>query len=153
MFEVSVETMEMSMTTRCEWLLVVAAATLAAPRAYTQEDGADQGVETLDVTMTLMPEGATLPDAVTRVLELPEAAAETARDSAAHGLETANQARGNAPALGEGGDARENGREFGQEVREQAQQNREDVGRGSPETAGPPDVPGPPEKSPGPPGN
>jgi hypothetical protein len=144
------------MTTGCKWFLAVTAATmtLVAPRAYTQEDDAD-GVETLDVTMTLMPEGATLPDAVTRLIELPDAAAETARESAAQGLETANEARANRDAgLGVAGEARENGREFGQEVREQAQENSENAGRGGrPDPAGPPEVPGPPEDLPGPPGN
>ena len=145
------------MTTRCKWFLAVTAATatLAAPRAYAQERDAEEAVETLDVTMTLMPEGTTLPDAVTRLIELPDAAAEAARESAAQGLETANEARANRDAgLGVAAEARENGREFGQEVREQAQENSENAGRGGrPDAAGPPEVPGPPENLPGPPGN
>ena len=44
---------------------------LCGSAALAQEPG--NPVETLDVTMRLMPPGATLPDAVTKVIELPAA--------------------------------------------------------------------------------
>jgi hypothetical protein len=104
-------------------------------------------VETLDVTMRLMPAGATLPDAVTKVIELPPAAGDQATESSSQGLETANEARaerGNPEAAERG----EQGRERGQQMREQAQENRENAGRGG----GPPESPGPPDTPGGPPG-
>ncbi len=50
-------------------LLALAAVSLAAA----QEAVPDEDIDNLDVTMRLLPEGATRPDAVTRVIELPEA--------------------------------------------------------------------------------
>jgi hypothetical protein len=133
---------------------MVAASALIASGGYAQET---PEIETLDVTMELMAEGATLPEAVTRVIELPEAAAEAARLNAAGGLERANEARGNAAQ----------GLEIAAEARERAQESRENAGRGGPPDfvedipIGPPaDLPGPPEEMPGspeepagPPGN
>jgi hypothetical protein len=127
------------------------------PVAFAQEEGEEGApVETLDVTMRLMPEGATLPDAVTKVIELPAAAADQATESAAPGLETANEARDNRGAE-QAADAAEQGRERGQQMREQAQENRENAGRGEP-PATPPGAPngppgGPPANPPGGPGN
>ena len=84
--------------------------------------------------MVLMPENATLPDAVTRVIELPAAAAEAARENAARGLDEANAAREPETGLENAAAASEQGRET-------AQQNREDRGRGASEGGGggPPD--------------
>jgi hypothetical protein len=102
-----------------------------------QEEGEEGApVETLDVTMRLMPEGATLPDAVTKVIELPAAAADQAREAAAPGLKTANEARENRGAE-QAADAAEQGRERGQQMREQAQENIENAGRGEPPAAPP----------------
>lgn len=147
-------------------------ASLLAGGAMAQEND-ETPVETLDLTMELMPEGATQPDAVTRIIELPAAAAEAARENAARGLDTANAAR---EARGDGnGSVAEEASERGLE---RAQQVREDIGRGRPDGAGPPedlaptdlpgdgpggepgdgpgggppDNPGPPE-TPGPPGD
>lgn len=63
----------------------------------------------LDVTITVVESPADLPDAVTKTIELPASvpADARARDSAQHGLDTANQAR----ALG---------REFGQSIADEA---------------------------------
>jgi hypothetical protein len=111
-------------------------------------------IDTLDLTMTLMSEGATRPEAVTRIIELPAAAAAAAEENAAAGLERANQARGanRASGLDVAAEARENGQAIAQEMREQAQENRENAGRGRPDSASPPeDLPGPPENLPGPP--
>jgi hypothetical protein len=120
-------------------IALTALALILATGALAQENEAPE-IETLDLTMELMPEGATRPDAVTRVIELPAAAAEAARENAARGLETADEARGRGnPANEIAEQARERGRE-------RAQQGREDVGRGG----GPPDGIGPPGS--GPPG-
>lgn len=115
------------------------------PVAWAQDD--DEQVETLDLTMTLMPEGATLPDAVTRIIELPASAAEAARQNAVRGLVRANS------ATGRGDDGAEGAEQAGEQGRERAQQAREDAGRGPaelPEAAGSPpgqgaDPPAPPD--------
>jgi hypothetical protein len=123
-----------------------------------EPSAADNAADTLDLTMTLMPEGATLPDAVTRIIELPAVAAEAAQENAAS-IDTANEARiSRESGRGIAADAREQGAELGQQVREQAQENRENAERGRPDSAGPhdrpggpPDVPGPPDRPGGPP--
>jgi hypothetical protein len=110
---------------------------LLANAVMAQENEAP-GIETLDLTMELMPEGATRPDAITRIIELPAAAAEAARENSARGIDSANSARERGEPANETAEAaRERGRE-------QAQQSREDRGRGGgpPEGAGPPEVPG-----------
>ena len=101
--------------------LVVVSLVLIATHAGAQESS-DAPDDTLDLTMVLMPEGATTPDAVTRVIELPAAAAEAApvaAESSAEGLDTANEAR--------------------EQGRERAQQGREDAVRGPPDWAGGPE--------------
>jgi hypothetical protein len=133
---------------KVSFAIVLALPFIAAPADAQDADT----IETLDVTMQLLPEGATLPDAVTRV-ELPPAARASAADSAASELDTANAARsGDNPGREVAAEARERGREHAQEV-------RENVGRGRPDAAGPPDgAPGaprgggPPEALPTPPG-
>ena len=109
-------------------------------------------VETLDVTMQLMPAGATLPDAVTKVIELPAAASDDAEEASSEGLDTANEARGD-KGPPPGADAGEQGRERGQQMREQAheqaQENRENAGHhGPPDSPGPPGPPGGPPRGP-----
>ena len=110
------------------------AVALAASPAHAQDDAA---IETLEVTMQLLREGATVPDAVTRI-ELPPAVRDAAAENAARGPDRANAAR-----------AAENpGRETAAEARERSRENaqeaRENVGRGR--GRGPPDgVPGPPQ--------
>jgi hypothetical protein len=126
-------------------LKVTAAAALFAAVGSQAQENAGENIDTLDLTMELMPEGATLPEAVTRVIELPEGAAEAARQNAAQGLETANAARGNGESgLAIAAEARERGME-------QAQEDRENAGRGPPDWIGLPDSPGPPDDLPGPP--
>jgi hypothetical protein len=98
--------------------VTIAAAALGSGVAVAQDDS--------DVTITLLPQDAELPDAVTALIELPKDAdgnyipSEEGVTHSADGLATAN-------------DARENGREFGQETAEQAQQNREDFVHGTPD--------------------
>jgi hypothetical protein len=124
---------------------------LSASWVFAQEG---EGGDDLDVTMTLMPEGADLPDAVTRELELPRYTegenegeyipSSQGVENSANGLETANAAR-------------EDGRAFGEAAAEAAQDNREEHSRGNmpdlenllpdqvPDMPGPPDRPGPPD--------
>jgi hypothetical protein len=126
--------------------IMVAAQMLLAAGVRAQE-AAGAGIDTLDLTMELMPESATLPDAITRVIELPAAVPEAARRNAAPGLE----------AAGAAGEGAERGLAIAAQARErgvdQAQEDRENAVRGPPITPGPPDgVPnGPPENLPGPP--
>ncbi len=74
-------------------------------------------------TIVLMPEGAELPAAVTRVIDLPKnengeyRPAAAAVEHSARGLAIANEAR-------------ENGRAFGEAMAAQAQENRENKARG-----------------------
>jgi hypothetical protein len=120
----------------------------------------ERALERLEVTMTLLPEQARDAAEITRRIELPPAAARGAEsgaqpnelptppsDAAQQGLETAAEAR-------------ERGRDFGQQVAEEARQNRENAGRG--DALGPPDgiptgppsdLPSPPNDLPGPPAN
>jgi len=133
-------------------LLFACLAALAATTALAQDD--DPGIETLDLTIALMPEGATLPEAVTRIIELPAAVtSEATRENAARGLDQANGRIERREA------GLEKAAEASQVGQEHAQQGREDVGRGPPDWAGSPgtpetpvtDPPGPPADLPGPP--
>jgi len=119
----------------CRKLIVIGIALVALP--VSAQEGA-AGSDALDLTMVLMPENATLPDAVTRVIELPAAAAEAARENAVRGVDEANTARERDNGL-------ENAAEAGERGRERAQENREDRGRGASEGRGG----GPPDDGPG----
>jgi hypothetical protein len=95
--------------------LAVAALTCALSGfAFAQDD---------ELTMTLLPEGAELPDAVTKVIELPKndegeyIASEEGVTNSAEGLAIANAAR-------------EDGRAFGEEMAASARENRENFSRG-----------------------
>jgi hypothetical protein len=124
---------------------------LGTGSALTQEPGADQS-ESLELTMTLLPEKATQPDALTKTIELPTPASPTAVEKAAAGLAKANESRERREAgLDTAAEARERGREFGQDMAAEAQENRENSGRGNaPDHPQPPEHPTPPD-SPGPP--
>jgi hypothetical protein len=121
--------------------MVLAAATwlLAGAVANAQDaDGSNGSDDSLDVTMTLLPEGASLPDAVTRTIPLPDTATSS---HAQPGLDTANENRlRRDDGLETAQDARDRGRQFGQDVRDQAAEQRENAERGQrPDGAGPPD--------------
>lgn len=73
--------------------------------------GAALADQPLDVTIRVVSSPADLPAAVTKTIELPAAASDVARDRAAKGLDTANQAR-------------ELGREFGQAIADEAKSRR-----------------------------
>ena len=130
--------------------LLLVAVGLLIPAAQAQ-DAEPPPIETLELTMTLMPEGATLPESVTAIIELPATAAEAARENAARGLDRANAARAGRPELPD------NAADAGEQGRERAQQARENAGRGPSDApgsgGGPPPSAGPPADVPGPPGN
>ena len=136
---------------------IATALLLAGGMGHAQDSSTAGGADddTLELTMTLLPEGATLPDAVTKVISLPEVAADAAGEHAGEGLGKANEARaGGDEGLEQAAEAREGGREFGQQMREQAQEDRENNGHGQPpEPPGRPDAPGNgnPGAPPGPP--
>ena len=85
--------------------------------------GADDG---LDPTMRLVDNGVTEEEFV-REIDLPEQAADQAREAARPGLDTANQARERRREFGEdrADEARERGREMGRERAEEARREGE----------------------------
>lgn len=136
---------------RAAWLVVMLP---MAPAIAQEANETEAAADALDLTMTLLPEGATTPDAVTRTIELPDPAALRA---APPGLERADEARtGREAGLANAAEARERGRQMS----EQAQEQRENTGRAGDRPGGPPgerpdpgsDRPGPPDDR-GPPGN
>ncbi|HSD70431.1 MAG TPA: hypothetical protein VLB07_12800 [Woeseiaceae bacterium] len=135
-------------TTVAATMAVAIAANDAAIAQNTKPD--DATFAELEVTMVLMPPGATRPDAVTKTIELPRPARDTGDDNSSKGQDTADEARENREdGLETAGNARERGREFGQEMAEQARENREDAGRGNapdePPGGPPDDLPTPPQ--------
>lgn len=129
------------------------ACALSLAGVVSAQDAADEEPlpEDLELTMTLMPEGANLPEAVTRTIELPPpASTRNGAAASADGIARANEAReSREQGLDTAAEAREKGRELGEEMAEQARENREDAGRGrppEPPPGGPPDdLPGPPD--------
>ncbi|MEX0943450.1 MAG: hypothetical protein WD002_12995 [Pseudomonadales bacterium] len=83
------------------------------------DDNADQ--RALDVTMEVMAEGQG-PDDVVETIELPATASPTGVENSATGLATANEAR-------------ERGREFGQDKASEARQRGEDAREGAADNA------------------
>ena len=143
-------------------VLSALAVSLSGGWVFAQEGGEESAGEDsdagLELTMRMLPANAEVPDAATRDLVLPtridevtgEAVPIPSEQGQLHGglgLERANEARQNVL-----GNAAENGREIGEAAAEAAQNNREELGRGTrpdlndlrPEQV-PVDVPGPPE--------
>ncbi|HEU4617971.1 MAG TPA: hypothetical protein VFV10_08010 [Gammaproteobacteria bacterium] len=144
------------------WSIAAFGLALVGPWASAQETGtpqpaaADEAAGPLEVTITLIPEDADRPAAVTKTLELPRKAtgayiasqqgvehsasgltrANLARDDRrAFGTTVAEAARESAEARSEGRDAAEQAREVGRGLAEAAaaaaQENREDLRGGS----------------------
>ena len=129
--------------------LAVAGLTVLAAGAGGQDAAVDNS---LDLTMKLLPEGAASPEAITKTIVLPPAASATGVANSENGRARANEAR-EARETGRenAAEARERGRELGQEIAEQARENRDNAGRGNapdrpdrPDPPGPPNPPGPP---------
>ena len=131
-------------------LLICTLALADGARAQDADDEDQEPLpEDLELTMTLMPEGEALPEAVTRTIELPPSASDAAATNAA-GLSQANEARdAREEGLDTAAEARDKGRELGEQMAEQARENREDTGRSKP----PPPPDGPPKDIPVPPGD
>lgn len=136
---------------RMGWLTMLLAATVAAGPVAAQSATAPD--DELELTMTLLPESATEPDAVTKNIELPAPASDQGVAKSADGTANANQAHeGRDSGLANAAEAQERGRDIGQTIAAEAHDNREDQGRGNaPEPPSPPDHPVPPNP-PGPPG-
>ena len=110
--------------------------------------------DSLDLTMKLLPEGAASPEAITKTIALPPAASASGVANSENGRARANEAR-EARETGRenAAEARERGRDFGQEIAEQARENRDNAGRGNapdrpdrpelPDQANPPGPPTP----------
>jgi hypothetical protein len=103
-----------------------------------------EGDDVLEVTMRLLPPDAQAADAALREIELPARLDEETGEPVPRASEQ-GQLNGGA-GLERANEARFEGVANGAEAAEAAQNNREEMGRGS----GPPDNPGPPD-SPGPP--
>jgi hypothetical protein len=85
-----------------------------------------------ELTMTLIPNAADLPEVVTRNIVLPEFASEEGIANSARGLATANENRAEAAANREAALMRaEQNRQAGAEIGEAAQANREDFVHGN----------------------
>ena len=110
------------------------------------QDETDARDASLEVTIRLLPENAVGPAELTRQIELPPAAARR-NSNAPESVPDRENAPPQDGANGRGSEvaaeARERGRDFGQDVAEQARENRESAGR--------PDEPGPPANLPAPP--
>ena len=98
--------------------------------------------DSLDLTMVLLPEGATGAEEIARRIELPPA---TPRDDNARRDDPPGDAGNGRDTADE---ARERGRELGRDVADEARENRENAGRGNGNEPGPPDHAGRPD-SPG----
>jgi len=107
--------------------------------------------ERLELTMELLPENAIDAQVITRRIELPPAAEPGSgqRPAELPGPPNAENGQGRETAA----EARERGRDFGQDVAEQARENRDNAGRGDDPPGPPEDLPGPPADVPGAPGD
>ncbi len=124
---------------RIRLLVVGAVALVPAWFVGAQESAREQALERLEVTMALLPENAADAADVTRRIELPPANRSAAGDKPP--AEIPGAENGDGKGLETAAEARERGREFGQDVAEQARENRENASHGD----GPPEVPpGPP---------
>ena len=123
----------------------LALATTFAWGANAQEN--EHARERLEVTMTLLPEHAeNAAQVIQRIIDLPPPPAEQAGGNGQKPDELPGADHGQGEGLETAAEARERGREFGQDVAADARENRENAGRGD-------DPPGPPETPPGPPDN
>jgi hypothetical protein len=149
-------TRSISMAARLALTGALAALAICSARAADAQTPEKKRPDSLDVTMTLLPEHAKGPEEITRRIELPRPSQTGERkDGQAEGAGGANKDDKGPPAdPGEQGranadQARERGREFGQEVAEQARENRENAGHGNSGNNGNGGGKGPPAAPPG----
>jgi hypothetical protein len=140
-------------------ITVVAAGLVALAASWpvaAQEKGLARAAERLEITMTLLPDKAADAADITRHIELPSAPGPTAADGKRPD-EIPGAEHGKGQGLETAAEARALGQQFGQDVAHQAQDNRENAGRGDDHPSGPPvdvpvtppgppDVPTPPQK-------
>lgn len=130
---------------------IAAVAFAPAWSGVAQENKRDQALDRLDVTMALLPETAADTASVARRIELPPAnrgAAGDGKPPADAGAPVDSVGQGRETAA----EARERGRDFGQDVAEQARENRENAGKSEDEHGRPDATPTPPNDVPGGPG-
>jgi hypothetical protein len=102
---------------KMNWLGLMLASALVTGPAYAEETAQEDD----DLTMEVIEDGTT-PEHITSRIQLPDAASDVARENAAKGLATANAAREDGRAFGQGmAELRgEQGREIGAAAREAA---------------------------------
>ena len=127
--------------------ITVIAALLTAASVNAQE----RALERLEITMALLPENAVGPEVIISRIELPPAAEQGADGQPPEELPGLTNGQGK--GLESATEARERGRELGQDVAEQARENRDNAGRGDDPPGPPEDLPGPPADVPGAPGD
>jgi hypothetical protein len=102
------------------WITIVGWALALAGTSASGQDTANE--DAANSTMTVIPQDAELPDAVTKELVLPDEASEAAREHSATGLAKANEAR-------------EDGRAFGQATAAAAREHAQDSAQAAEEAA------------------
>lgn len=107
----------------------------------------ERALERLEITMALLPENAVGPEAIISRIELPPAAEQGADGQRPEELPGLTNGQGE--GLETAAEARDRGRELGQDVAEQARENRDNAGRGDDPPGPPADVPAPPADVPG----
>jgi hypothetical protein len=124
---------------------------LVATCAANAQAQSERAIERLEITMTLLPEQAeNAAQVIQRIIDLPPPPAPQAGDNGQKPDELPGLENGQGEGLETAAEARERGREFGQDVAADA---RENAGRGD-DPPGPPETPpGPPDNLPTPPGN
>ena len=131
-------------------LPLLALSQLALTHSATAQD--DEALPPLDLTMRIMTDpNAELPDVITQTIELPAPASDQGVANSAEGrARTGNELESREEALERAADARERGKDFGQEMAESAREARENQGRSNPPER--PEPPNPPERPGTPPG-
>jgi hypothetical protein len=105
----------------------------------------EHAIERLEITLTLLPEQAeNAAQVIQRIIDLPPPPAEQASDNGQKPDELPGLEHGQGEGLETAAEARELGREFGQDVAADARENRENAGRGDDPPGPPADLPTPP---------
>jgi hypothetical protein len=121
----------------------LALAVACACGADAQEN--EHAIERLEITLTLLPEQAeNAAQVIQRIIDLPPPPAEQASDNGQKPDELPGLEHGQGEGLETAAEARELGREFGQDVAADARENRENAGRGDDPPGPPADLPTPP---------
>ena len=95
----------------------------------------------LEITMALLPENAKDTSEITRKIALPSPGEKRESQGSKRPAELPGAEQGKGEGLEKAAEARERGREFGQDVADQARENRENAGRRHDPPGPPPDRP------------